>query len=352
MTLRTRLDLAPDITRLGIPVLDLGIAATADWPRAVLRLRRIVRGQDTDLIHTRLTQADFLGRLVAASCPGIRVMSTIEAPVYARDVRIDSDDVAAWKIQLVRSLDALTGRISGSHYVACSAAVAESTGRALRLPAARLSVIQNSVPVDALAPDRTASQPVARDDELRLLCVGRLSPQKGHRYLIAAMPAIVRSYPRSRLLLVGRGPLEMPLRGRVSDLGMDRHVEFLGLRDDVPSLMGSAHLLVMPSLWEGLSIVSLEALAAGLPAVASDIPSMREAFGDDDATAELVATRSPGRLAEAVVKLAGDPARRAQMSVSGWLRAKENFDVQTAAGRYLAEYRKVRDTKPGRGLGS
>jgi glycosyltransferase involved in cell wall biosynthesis len=339
VTLRSRPGLTGRVVALGVPVTSLDVRRRGDLAAAALRLRRLIRETRTEVVHTRLTQADLLGRAVAASCPGVRVMSTIEAPVYSADVYDDAPQYKVWKVQLIRALDALSGRLTRAHYVACSEVVARSTGRALRLPAHRLTLIRNSV--DVLAGRPPAQEPrLQPGDQVRLLCVGRLSPQKGHRYLLEAMPGIVTAFPKTRLQIAGAGPLEPWLRALARDLGVEQHVDFLGVRDDVGSLMRSAHVLVMPSLWEGLSIVALEALAAGLPTVTSDIPSMREAFGDTGA-AVLVAPRSPDQMAAAVVDLVRDDARRNRMSIEAQVRARELFDVKTAAVRYSAIYRRL-----------
>jgi glycosyltransferase involved in cell wall biosynthesis len=339
VTLRSTPGLTGRVVALGVPVISLDTRRRSDFPAAALRLRRLIHETRTELVHTRLTQADLIGRAVAASCPGVRVMSTVEAPVYSADVYDDAPQYKVWKVQLIRALDALSGRLTRAHYVACSEVVARSTGRALHLPADRLTLIRNSV--DVLDGRTLAEEPrLQPGDQVRLLCVGRLSPQKGHRYLLEAMPGIVRAFPRTRLQLAGAGPLGPSLQARARELGVEQHVDFLGVRDDVRSLMQSAHVMVMPSLWEGLSIVALEALAAGLPTVTSDIPAMREAFGDSG-VAVLVAPRSPDQMAAAVVDLLRDDARRNRMSIEAQIRAKELFDVTTAAVRYAAVYRRL-----------
>src|SRR5699024_10991348 len=112
----------------------------------------------------------------------------------------------------------------------------------------------------------------------QLLCVARFTPQKNHRTLVGAMARLVRSHPGARLRLVGTGPEEAAIRARVARLGLDC-VDFLGARDDVPDLMAAADLVVLPSAFEGLPLVVLEAMAIGTPVVATRIGGVIEALG-------------------------------------------------------------------------
>jgi len=108
--------------------------------------------------------------------------------------------------------------------------------------------------------------------------IGRFDPPKNHRRLVEIFAALSRRTPGSRLLLVGRGgnDLEDEARSRADELGVSDSIVFAGERDDVPRLLRAADLLILPSQWEGLPGVVLEALASGLPVLASDLPGVRE----------------------------------------------------------------------------
>jgi glycosyltransferase involved in cell wall biosynthesis len=113
-------------------------------------------------------------------------------------------------------------------------------------------------------------------DSLIILTVARLHPQKGHKYLIEAIPHIVRDFPRARFLFVGDGELKEELTGQVEQAGLSDFVRFLGVREDVPQLLAISDLFVLPSLWEGLSNAVLEAMAAGVPVIASNVEGAPE----------------------------------------------------------------------------
>ena len=106
--------------------------------------------------------------------------------------------------------------------------------------------------------------------------IGRLAPQKGFEYAIRAMKLVLAENPNARLVLAGDGPLEAELREEARRNGVEERVTFLGFRRDVPELLAAFDIFVHPSLWEGLSISLMEAMAAGKPIVASDIWGNKE----------------------------------------------------------------------------
>ena len=109
-----------------------------------------------------------------------------------------------------------------------------------------------------------------------LLAIGRPVHQKGYETTIDAMPALLQEFPGAVLLIAGKGPLEQPLRSRAERLGVQHAVRLLGRRDDVPVLLAIADVYVSSSYLEGHSIALLEGLAAGLPAVLTEIDAFTE----------------------------------------------------------------------------
>jgi predicted dehydrogenase len=147
-------------------------------------------------------------------------------------------------------------------------------------PGARLAAIRNGVeapPVTRTRAETRASLGIPKDAPL-LLCVGRFTPQKNQRTLVRALRGLDAAGSRLRLLLVGEGPERAACEARARGLA---GVAFLGRREDVGDLMAAADLLVVPSRFEGLPLVILEAMALGLPVVATRIESVIEALGGD-----------------------------------------------------------------------
>jgi glycosyltransferase involved in cell wall biosynthesis len=175
------------------------------------------------------------------------------------------------------------------------------------------------------------------DDEPAILTVARLTPQKDHRALLAAIPAVLAAEPRARFLWVGTGPLERHLRRAVRAAGLGRSVRLLGARDDVPDLLAAADLFVLPSRFEGLPLALLEAMAAGLPVVAPHVCGTEEVV-EHGRTGLLAESRDPEALALAVSAVLALPDRGAALGAADRRRVMLAFDAGRMVRETLALY--------------
>ena len=182
-----------------------------------------------------------------------------------------------------------------------------------------------------------------RDSRI-VLTVARYTEQKDHRTLLDAIPAILAFEPRARFVWVGTGPLQDSLMDAVRRQGLDRYVLFLGQRDDVPELMGAADIFALPSRFEGLPLVVLEAMAAGVPVVATRVCGTAEAVRHR-VTGLLVEPGRPAELASALVAVLGNPAWGAQLGERGRIRAQRRFSAERMARETLALYDEVWNRK-------
>ena len=158
-----------------------------------------------------------------------------------------------------------------------------------------------------------------------LLMVARFAEQKGHRLLLDALPDILVAYPDTVVLLAGDGPLLVPVARQIAAQKFGGTVRMLGARSDIADLMTLADMLVLPSAFEGLPLVALEAMAAGLPVVATDAPGNAEAV-EDGVTGRLVAA-NPTDFAAAVVELLGNPSLRGAMGDAARARQQAHFST-------------------------
>jgi glycosyltransferase involved in cell wall biosynthesis len=172
----------------------------------------------------------------------------------------------------------------------------------------------------------------------RIGIVGRLGIQKGHSDLIEAL-TIVQQTMFVDLLIIGAGPLSVELQRKVIAAGLDDRVHFLGSRDDVASILPHLDLMVSASWWEGFPTVILEAIAAGVPVIATDVSGSRELV-KDGVTGLLVPTHSPRHLADAIITQIHNPAQARAMAKTAQ-RSIAQFTIQNAAKIYADVYERV-----------
>ncbi|MCC6160366.1 MAG: ATP-grasp domain-containing protein [Deltaproteobacteria bacterium] len=224
----------------------------------------------------------------------------------------------------------------GSRIIAVSFAIRDDLAKILRVPRHRIGVIHNGVVIPPIAADKDRAEARTRlgvTDEPTVALVGSLYPVKGHAVLLAAMPMILAEHPRATVFLIGRGrpETEQELRRAAESYG-DR-VRFLGFRDDVDRLLPGIDVLAVPSLYEGLSLAVCEAMAAGVPVVASRVGGNPEIITDGD-DGLLVPVGDHAALAHAICRLLADPDGRAVMGA----RARETATTLFSMERMIAAY--------------
>ncbi|HEY7523125.1 MAG TPA: glycosyltransferase [Candidatus Limnocylindrales bacterium] len=233
----------------------------------------------------------------------------------------------------------------GDGFVAVSDEVAASIAREIGPPADRISVIANGVdterypaPVDRAAVRRELG---LAEDATFLLSIGKLMRQKGHEILVEAVARL--DDPRLVVAIAGEGELRETIERRIGDAGVGDRVRLLGLRRDVPQLLAAADAFVLPSLWEGLPMALLEAMASGLPVLATDVSGTRQVL-EDEAWGLLVPGGDAVRLAAGLRELlavARSPERSAAMGKAARDRVVARFGVRSQAEAHAALYRSI-----------
>jgi glycosyltransferase involved in cell wall biosynthesis len=210
------------------------------------------------------------------------------------------------KVQTV--ISTLVAWLTGGRMVCCSRYVADEFARSPGAFSSVLRVIYNCAPV-ALVRDTAAEARAQRNDRRpRLIMVATLESHKDHATVLKAMPAVVRAVPAVQLWLAGDGSQRERLENLSSSLGLANAVTFLGSRRDVPALLGQSDVFVFSTTREeGLGTVLIEALAAGLPVVASDVPACREALAAGR-WGTLIPPADPEALAAALIASLQAPA--------------------------------------------
>jgi glycosyltransferase involved in cell wall biosynthesis len=197
----------------------------------------------------------------------------------------------------------------------------------LHLPADRISVVPNAVPVPADLPAPPAGPPT-------VLMAAAMRADKDHASVLRAWPAVLRAHPAARLRLAGDGPCRTGLEALVAELGIAGSVEFLGVRSDVAALLRESSLLVLASYAiECFPYAVLEAMAAGRGVVSTDVGGLPELV-DDGVTGRLVPPRDTAALADAIVEgLTDATGADPRWGRAGWERAGRVFPFNQWAGR-------------------
>ena len=291
---------------------------------AFVEVVRVLRRRRPDVVHTHSSKAGAIGRLAARVARVPVVVHTVHGwSFHAHQSRVE------------RGLAIMVERI-GARMTDAIVILAENDrakGRAAKIGSPDdYRLIRSGID---LAPFRRASEcrdqmrasvldEFGLDDDTTLVgSVTRLSDQKDPITLLDAAARIVAQRPDVVFLVVGDGPLDVTVRSRRQELGLDEHVQLLGSREDVARLVASFDVFLLTSRWEGLPRVVPEAMAAGTPVVATDVDGTSEIVSDGD-TGRLIPAGDPRRAAEAVLDLlehrerADGLASRAVDVVSAW----------------------------------
>jgi glycosyltransferase involved in cell wall biosynthesis len=334
------------VAELGVPVRWL---RPGTMVRQARELRALLAADPPDVVVSSVYQADIVTRLARLGRPRWRLISTLVNSQYDA-VRVAADpNVSRLGMMGTQVIDAVTGRLAVDRYIALTQAVADHATKRLRVPPRRISVVPRGRSRRRLGepgPKRRA-EGRARfgidPDRPVVLTVGRREYQKGQRHLLEAMPAILDACPDALLVVAGRdGNAAAELDAIVERLGIGDAVQFLGHQTDVPGVLALADVFAFPSLWEGFGGALVEALAMGLPVVASALPELVEVLGHgSEPTGVTVPVADPAALAAAVTALLADPERRARLGAAGRRRFEDAFDIDRVAEATLAVYRQV-----------
>jgi glycosyltransferase involved in cell wall biosynthesis len=327
-------ELAPEFERRGIPTVPLGMRGLWD-ARVLVGAAALARRLKPDIVHTHLFKADVAGAFAAKSA-----RAGLVSTKHNEDPQLRIPVVRGIAARLARSADAV---------VAVSDAVGRHVRSRLALHRDHVRTVRYGLDLDEIdahpdAPDLRAELGMAPGQPL-VLFAGRLVPQKALEVLITAVARIREAVPDMRVAVAGRGPLEQKMRDRVRALGLDDTIIFLGFRPDAPRLMRQADLFVLPSRWEGLGLVLLEAMAARCPVVASWVGAIPEVVADRE-TGRLVPPDDPDALADAMLTLLRDPAERRRMGEAGRRRVRERFALETEVARIEALYGEIAGRLP------
>ncbi len=306
----------------GIEAEFLGAQHPAVLPRVLTRLIRWFHSTQPQVVQTFLFHANLVGR-VAARWAGVpRVVSGIRV----------AERAARWHLWLDRATSCWVDR-----YVCVSDSVAKFSVDFAGLPAEKVSVIPNGVDLERFRRVQPADLTrLGIAPERRVITfVGRLDRQKGVDWLLGVAPEFLDPLPDVDLLLVGKGPWRQRLEQIAERQGIARRVFFAGWQSDVAAILAASQLVVLPSRWEGMPNVVLEAMASGCPVVATNVEGVRTLLGAEPE--QLVAFGDSPGLARRVVRIMSDPKLRSDLGLRNYRRAARCFSI----GQTVAAYQQL-----------
>ncbi len=324
------------LEEIGVPVTNLGLrgAWRAGTITAVSGLARLIRKEGVRLVHGFLLQGNVVAAVAGrrAGVPyitSVRNLDLLRRPMETAASRWAHAGAAAVTFNSMHVREITSGR----------EAIPWEKTRVIYngLPAAPNGPVSGSLPAGWAAPGVSP----------RLICVASLFAKKGHRHLLEAFALVLRKHPRAGLLLAGQGPEEGRLAALAQSLGLVGNLFFAGYRPDARALIAASDLLVLSSIEEGMPNVLLEAMAAGVPQVATTVGGCPEVI-DEGVTGRLVPPRDPALMAERIDALLRDAALRQRMSSA----SRERFARLFTAARMAREHEALYDEVLGAGGGA
>lgn len=311
------------LTAAGIETHYLGIRARWRMLASVLRLTRSLHERRPAIVQTFLYRANVAGALAGrlARVPHIVAGVRVADPRFLR----------------LRTERAATRNVE--RFVCVSRSVADYCRDVAKLPPQKLLVIPNSVEVE-----RFCNLPAMSLTELgippgrRALCVvGRLDRQKNIAWLLTEAKEMLAATPRHDLLIVGEGSQRRKLERQCTELGLADRVHFTGWRPDVPQIMAACDLLILPSAWEGMPNVLLEAMASAKPVVATDVEGVRQILGS--LAPQQMLPKPDGRLLrERVTAILGNPQLAQRLGQENRLRVQHQYSARLMIEAYEQLY--------------
>ena len=323
--------LGEELRAEGFPVEVAGRRPGVDWQLPLRLARMLARGRAA-LVHAHQYTPFFYAltaRLLYRRPPILFTEHGRWLPDYPRRKRIVANRL------LLQRRDRVVG-------------VGEAVRQALvvneGIPARRVGVAYNGIDLAAFA--KPADRAAVRRElglgaaDFVLIQVARLVPIKDHATALRAFGQVAARLPHARLLLVGEGQEEASLRDLINRLGLAASVRLLGLRSDVARLLPAADVFLLTSLNEGIPLTVIEAMAAGLPVVSTDVGGVAEVV-KDGLTGLLAPAGAADALARHVLRLAADPGERGRMGRAGRERAFARFSEEQMLAAYDRLYREM-----------
>ena len=307
-------------------------------PLMMIRFRQFVNNNSFDVLHLHLPYSQIVGRTISTITGVNRIVSTFHSPPEK------FHPLTRTLERITRPRDTVSVAVSKGVQRANTSNACVYTGG----DPGQWCTIFNGIDVEAFNSKVNREDTNSLEEKYEIsdgpvfLNVSRYIPEKSQRDAIDAMVHVVDEYPSATLFIAGRGPLKNDLRQRVADRGLEDNVKVPGFvsQEELYAHYSLSDAFVLSSVSEGFGIVLIEAMAARLPVVATDIPGVNEVVSDGE-TGRIVPPRSPKSLAAALLKVVETEEQCAAYGAAGYDRALRLFDARTMADSYTQIYEHV-----------
>ena len=327
LCLRTLGEFVPEVESLGIKVHSLPQKERGTDYLSFLKVAKILRQEKIEVIHTHNTQP-FIDGTIGALLSGVK---TIVHTDHARNFPDKLRYMLAEHIM--------------SYFAYSVVGVSEHTSANLinyeKISPKKIMTIENGIDgsrfeIEIDRQEKKRELGIRNNGPVIGLGV-RLAKQKGITYLLQALPQVIKAFPDITLVIVGDGELKEELQREAMQLDIENNVLFLGARLDIPELLKLFDIYVLPSLWEGMPMVLLEAMAAGCPVVATDVGGVSKVI-EDKQSGLLVASQNPEQLAVAIIQLLADEQLQKEYTQKGLQKFKKKFSAEIMTKQYERVY--------------
>jgi len=335
-SLRDKGVVGEEIEDLGIEVICLN----RDFKRGfywtvVKELRTLMKQRNIQIVRTHEYRANLHGRLAALLAKVPCIVGSVHNVYNARDKKLN-------RRILNRYLGIFTDKV-----VAVSEEVKKEIVRYDSVPENKVAVIYNGVDrkrfVDIDAQSIRSEFHIPKSTPI-IGTVGRFFPQKGQKYLLEAVAKVRNKFPHIAVFVIGDGSLKEELQDHTKKLNIEQNIIFTGVRRDIPALLSAMDIFIFPSLWEGFGNALVEAMAAGKPIIATDIPSVREIL-DSGKSGIVVPPANSEAIARSLDLLLSDRALAENLGNAARERALSSFTIDSTVRGYSSLYRSILEQK-------
>lgn len=327
--------LTADLQHAGMEVVILNKPAMSERCRTVKRCVSLIRQYQPEIVHTHGSTPDVYGGMASWIAGGVQHISTVH------NTRFDSR-------LFVKIFRPILNFLTKPHYIAISDSVATAIEKHLGISQNKIDRVPNGVDTSRFSGyyNREAVRRnvfKASSNDKVIVSIGRLEPAKNYFCLLKAFAILIEKCPNLKLFIFGEGGERQRLQYEIDNLRLSELVLLPGVTEDVPTILRSANLFVLPSDWEGFGLAAIEAMMAGIPVIISDVGGLGE-LAEKGAPVLTFPAGNAHVLAEKIRQLLESSEMMSRLGQSAKSWAMQNYSLETMSEGYISVYNRLLDS--------